>query len=151
MHEQIHLGAGKCESSANHLAVDSPCLHELRAPGPKSARRDALAAWTASRAPTCGIAKLRRYGVCDRRPELKGPMSETVRMQLHNPLITLLGAFGVLVIGIVIGIHWRPPTSTVVWMAATGALLIVLHDLLYAFAWTAFTSECIRRSRLRQP
>ena len=76
-------------------------------------------------------------------------MSESVRMQLNNPLITLLGAFGVLLFGIVIGVHWQPPASTVVWMAATGALLIVLHDLLYALVWTAFTSECIRRSRLR--
>jgi hypothetical protein len=36
-------------------------------------------------------------------------------------------------------------------MAATGAVLIVLHDLLYALVWIAFTNECIRRVRLRRP
>ncbi len=77
-------------------------------------------------------------------------MTESVKMQLNNPVITLLGSFGIFVIGIVIGVHWRPPASTVVWMATTGALLVVLHDLLYALIWTAFTSECLRRSRLRR-
>lgn len=77
-------------------------------------------------------------------------MTESVKMQLHNPLITLLGAFGIFVLGISVGVHWRPPTSTLVWMAATGALLVVLHDLLYALVWTAFTSECMRLSRLRR-
>jgi hypothetical protein len=64
-------------------------------------------------------------------------------------LITLLGAFGIFVIGMAIGAHWHPPGSTVVWMALSGALLVVLHDLLYALVWTAITGECIRRSRLR--
>jgi hypothetical protein len=76
-------------------------------------------------------------------------MSDTVKMQLNNPLITLLGAFGIFVIGIVIGIHWHPPASTVVWMAATGALLVVLHDLLYALIWMAFTNACMHLSRHR--
>jgi len=35
-----------------------------------------------------------------------------------------------------------------VWMAATGALLVVLHDLLYALVWMAITGECIRRGWL---
>jgi hypothetical protein len=72
----------------------------------------------------------------------------SMNVKLNNPLITLLGAFGIFVIGIVIGAHWHPPASTMVWMAATGALLVVLHDLLYALVWMAITGECIRRGRL---
>jgi hypothetical protein len=72
----------------------------------------------------------------------------SMNVKLNNPLITLLGAFGIFVIGIVIGAHWHPPASTMVWMAATGALLVVLHDLLYALVWMAITGECIRRGWL---
>lgn len=76
-------------------------------------------------------------------------MSEiSMNVKLNNPLGTLLGAFGMLVIGISIGAHWHPPASTVVWMAASGALLAVLHDLLYALVWVAITGEFLRRRRL---
>lgn len=71
-----------------------------------------------------------------------------MKVTLNNPLITLLGAFGIFFIGISIGAHWHPPASTVVWMAASGALLVVLHDLLYALVWVAIISEFLRRRRL---
>lgn len=74
-------------------------------------------------------------------------MAHDVNVTLNNPLITTLGAFGIFLIGLVIGAHWRPPVSTVFRMAATGALVVVLHDLLYALVWAAITRECIRRSR----
>jgi hypothetical protein len=76
-------------------------------------------------------------------------MPETnMNVTLNNPLITLLGAFGIFVIGIVIGAHWHPPASTAIWMALSGALLVVLHDLLYALVWMSITSEFLRRRRL---
>jgi len=76
-------------------------------------------------------------------------MSESrMNVKLNNPLITLLGAFGIFVIGIVIGAHWRPPASTAIWMALSGALLVVLHDLVYALVWMSITSEFFRRRRL---
>ena len=72
-------------------------------------------------------------------------MPESMNVKLNNPLITLLGAFGIFQIGIVVGTHWRPPESTAIWMAATGGLLVVLHDLLYALVWMAITSRLLRR------
>lgn len=75
-------------------------------------------------------------------------MPESMNVKLNNPLVTLLGAFGIFVIGISVGVLWHPPASTVMWMAATGALLVVLHDLLYALIWASIAGELIRRSKL---
>jgi len=44
--------------------------------------------------------------------------------------------------------QWHPPASTVVWMAASGSRLVVLHDLIYALVWMAIASEFLRRSHL---
>ena len=75
-------------------------------------------------------------------------MAESMNLKLNNPLITLLGAFGIFLIAISVGAHWRPPASTVIWMAVSGALLVVLHDLLYALIWVSISGEWIRRSKL---
>lgn len=58
-------------------------------------------------------------------------------MTFANPILVFIQSLALLLIGCAIGIHWR--TSAVVWIAACGALLTVIHDLLEGLVWFGVT------------
>lgn len=47
---------------------------------------------------------------------------------LGNPVLIFLYSLAILLLGCAIGLHWKGASGTACWLAALGALLMVIHD-----------------------
>jgi len=74
-----------------------------------------------------------------------------MKMTLANPVPIFLYSLVLLLFGLAIGIHWSKSPDIAVWIALSGALLMVIHDLLEGFVWfgvTAKWTQAVRQSIL---
>jgi len=62
-------------------------------------------------------------------------MAEQFRVSLHHPVLVFVWGFSLLLIGCFIGTHWHPSRIATLFIAAVGALLMVVHELFYGFLW----------------
>lgn len=67
-------------------------------------------------------------------------MTENFRVQLHHPILVFIGCFALLLTGCFIGMHLHPSKTATVWIAVSGALLMVIHEVSYGFLWISLTA-----------
>ena len=54
---------------------------------------------------------------------------------LGNPLLIFLYSLAILLLGCAIGVHLKATPGTACWVAALGALLMVVHDMAMGVFW----------------
>jgi predicted membrane protein len=67
-------------------------------------------------------------------------MAEQFRVSLHHPVLVFVWGFSLLLIGCFIGTHWHPSRIAILFIAAAGALLMVVHEVFYGFLWISLTA-----------
>lgn len=54
---------------------------------------------------------------------------------LGNPLLIFLYSLAILLLGCAVGLHWKGAPGTACWVAALGALFMVIHDIAMGVFW----------------
>jgi len=67
-------------------------------------------------------------------------MTEQFRVSLHHPVFVFIWGFSLLLVGCFIGIHWHPSQTATLSIAASGAFLMVIHEVSYGFFWISLTA-----------
>ena len=67
-------------------------------------------------------------------------MAENFRVQLRHPILVFIVIFSILLIGCSIGIHWHPSKTAIAFIAISGALLGVIHEVFYGILWFSLTA-----------
>ncbi len=67
-------------------------------------------------------------------------MSDQFRVSLRHPVLVFVWGFSLLLTGCFIGINWHPLRIATLVIAATGALLMVVHEAFYGFLWISLTA-----------
>ncbi len=74
-------------------------------------------------------------------------MAENFRVQLRHPVLVFIVSFSLLLIGCSVGIHWHPSKTAAAFIAISGALLGVIHEVCYGFLWISLTAWWIGTRR----
>lgn len=72
-------------------------------------------------------------------------MKDELRIQLGHPFLIFIWSFSMILIGCFIGMHWHPSHIAALWIAASGAVLMALHEIFCGFAWCTLTAWWIGR------
>lgn len=67
-------------------------------------------------------------------------MQDNFRVSLRHPVFVFIWGFSLLLIRSFIGIHWHPSRIAALSIAASGALLMVIHEVFYGFLWISLTA-----------
>lgn len=70
-----------------------------------------------------------------------------VTVTLANPILIFLWSLAILFLGCAIGLHWKGTPATACWMAALGALLMVIHDMAVGVLWFVVSAKLFARAR----
>jgi multisubunit Na+/H+ antiporter MnhB subunit len=70
-----------------------------------------------------------------------------ITVSLGNPLLILIWSLAMLLLGCVIGMHWKATPGTAFCVAAVGAILMVLHDLGMGLLWFVASAKLLDNAR----
>jgi hypothetical protein len=68
-------------------------------------------------------------------------------VRLGHPVLIFIHSVALLLIGVAIGMHWHQSRSSAIWIAVSGALLIVINEMITGFIWLFFTALWIRKNK----
>ena len=74
-------------------------------------------------------------------------MSKEMKVRLGHPVLIFIHSVALLLIGCVIGMHWHHSHSAAIWIAVSGAVLIVINEMIAGFWWVSLTAWWIHKSR----
>jgi hypothetical protein len=66
-------------------------------------------------------------------------------VQPGHPVLILLHSLALLLIGVAIGMHWHRSRSAAIWIAVSGAVLVVINEMVSGFWWVSLTARWIRK------
>jgi len=89
----------------------------------------------------------RRGAQAENRTFKEIDMAEQFRVSLRHPVLVFVWGFSLLLIGSFIGMHWHPSQVAILFIAAVGALLMVVHEVFYGFLWISLTAWWIGSRR----
>jgi hypothetical protein len=67
-------------------------------------------------------------------------------VRLGHPVLIFIHSLALLLIGIAIGMHWQSRPAAV-WIAISGAVLIVINEMISCFWWVSLTAWWIRKNK----
>jgi hypothetical protein len=68
-------------------------------------------------------------------------------VRLGHPVIIFIHSLALLLIGVAIGMHWHQSRSSAIWIAVSGALLIVINEMITGFVIFFCTARWIHKQR----
>jgi dTDP-4-dehydrorhamnose 3,5-epimerase-like enzyme len=68
-------------------------------------------------------------------------------VRLGHPVVIFIHSVALLLIGCAIGMHWHQSHSAAIWIAVSGAVLVVINEMISCFWWVSLTAWWIRRHR----
>lgn len=74
-------------------------------------------------------------------------MSTEMKVRLGHPVLIFIHSLALLLIGCAIGMHWHQSRSVAIRIAVSGAVLIVINEMIAGFWWMSLTAWWIRRHR----
>jgi hypothetical protein len=74
-------------------------------------------------------------------------MSPEMKVRLGHPIVIFIHSVALLLLGCAIGMHWHQSRSTAIWMAVSGAVLIVINEMISALILFYFTALWMRREK----
>jgi hypothetical protein len=74
-------------------------------------------------------------------------MSNEMKVRLGHPVLIFIHSLALLLIGCAIGMHWHQSHSVAIWIAFSGAVLIVINEMISGFWWMSLTAWWIRKHR----
>jgi hypothetical protein len=74
-------------------------------------------------------------------------MPPEMKVQLGHPLLIFAHSLGLLLIGCAIGMHWHRSHSVAIWIAVSGAVLIVINEMISGIWWVFLTTWWIQKNR----
>lgn len=74
-------------------------------------------------------------------------MSSEMKVRLGHPVVIFIHSAALLLLGSAIGMHWHQSRTTAIWIAVSGAVLIVINETISAFILFYFTALWIRKSK----
>ena len=66
-------------------------------------------------------------------------------VRLGHPVLIFIHSVALLLIGVAIGMHWHQSRSAAIWIAVSGALLIVINEMITGFWWVSLTAWWIHK------
>jgi dTDP-4-dehydrorhamnose 3,5-epimerase-like enzyme len=72
-------------------------------------------------------------------------MSNEMKVRLGHPVVIFIHSLGLLLVGVATGMHWHQSRSVAIWIAISGAVLIVINEMISCFWWVSLTAWWIRR------
>jgi hypothetical protein len=72
-------------------------------------------------------------------------------VSLANPFLILIWSMAMLLLGCAIGLYWKAAPGTALCVAAFGALLMVIHDLVTGVLWFWVTAKMVGQIQNRRP
>ena len=72
-------------------------------------------------------------------------MSPEMKVQLGHPLLIFIHSLALLLIGCAIGMHWHRSHSIAIWIAFSGAVLIVINEMISGFIWVILITTWIHK------
>lgn len=58
-------------------------------------------------------------------------MSNEMNVRQSHPVLILMQSLAFLLLGCAIGMHWRQSRTTAVWIAISGAVLVVINEMIF--------------------
>ena len=74
-------------------------------------------------------------------------MTKEMNVQLGHPVLIFIYSVALLLLGVAIGMHWHQSRSVAIWMAISGAVLMVIYESISGFIWCCFTASWIYKTR----
>ena len=68
-----------------------------------------------------------------------------MKVRLGHPVVIFIHSVALLLIGVAIGAHWHQSYLTPIWIAISGALLVVINELISGFWWVSITAWWIHK------
>jgi hypothetical protein len=68
-------------------------------------------------------------------------------VRLGHPVLIFIHSLALLLIGVAIGMLWHQSRSAAIWIAVSGALLIVINEMITGFIWLFFTALWIHKNK----
>lgn len=67
-------------------------------------------------------------------------MNGKLNVRLSNPVVMFFWSFAMLLVGIVIGVYWRPSRMHLVAIAAAAGVFTMIHGLVSCFVWCSLSA-----------
>jgi hypothetical protein len=74
-------------------------------------------------------------------------MNSEMTVRLGHPVVIFIHSVALLLLGCAIGMHWHQSRSTAIWIAVSGAVLIVINEMISALILFYFTALWIRKNK----
>jgi hypothetical protein len=74
-------------------------------------------------------------------------MSNEMKVRLGHPVVIFIHSVALLLIGCAIGMHWHQSHSAAIWIAVSGAVLIVINEMISCFWWVSLTAWWIGKNK----
>jgi hypothetical protein len=74
-------------------------------------------------------------------------MNSEMKVRLGHPVVIFIHSLGMLLVGVVIGMHWHQSRSAAICIAISGAVLIVINEMITAFFWISLTAWWIGKNK----
>lgn len=74
-------------------------------------------------------------------------MSNELKVQLGHPVLIFIYSLALLLIGCAIGMHWHQSRTAAIWIAISGAVLMVVYEATSGFIWCSFMAALIHRNK----
>lgn len=74
-------------------------------------------------------------------------MSNLMTVRLGDPGLIFMHSVALPLIGVAIGMHWHQSGSTAIWIAVSGAMLIVINEMISGFFWSTLTALWIHTNK----
>ena len=74
-------------------------------------------------------------------------MSNEMKVRLGHPVVIFIHSVALLLIGCAIGMHWHQSHSAAIWIAVSGAVLVVINEMISCFWWVSLTAWWIGKNK----
>jgi len=69
-----------------------------------------------------------------------------MKVRLGHPVVIFFHSVALLLVGVAIGNHWHQSHSTAIWIAVSGAVLVVINEMISCFWWVSITAWWIGKN-----